>query len=60
MYYRNPGYIDVDRLAKAIRAMPEPEPMSLANRLFLSVGLIVAPVFAFLLVLGIGRLIAAF
>jgi hypothetical protein len=59
MYYRNPDYIDVDRLANSVWAKPEPQPLSLANRLLLSVGLIVAPVAAFFLILEIGRLVAA-
>jgi hypothetical protein len=60
MYYRNPDYANVDRLTRAVRAMPEPGPLSLANRLLLSVGLIAAPITAFFLILGIGRLIAVF
>jgi hypothetical protein len=61
LYYRNPDYIiDVNRLAKDARTMPELKPLSLANRLLLSVGPIVAPVIAFFLILGIARLIAAF
>jgi hypothetical protein len=61
LYYRNPDYIiDVDRLTKAVRTMSEPKPVSLANRLILSVGLIVAPVITFFLILGVARLVAAF
>jgi hypothetical protein len=61
LYYRNPDYIiDVDRLTKAARTMPEPKPVSLANRRILSVGLIVAPVITFFLILGVARLVAAF
>jgi hypothetical protein len=57
MYYRNPDYIDLDRLAKAVREMPESKPLTLPNRLLLSMGMIVAPVAAFFLILGIGHLI---
>ena len=57
MYYRNPDYIDLDRLAKAVRDMPDAKPLTLPNRLLLSMGMIVAPVAAFFLILGIGRLI---
>jgi hypothetical protein len=60
MYYRNPDYSDVERLTRAIRAMPEPKPLSLANRLILSVSLIIAPVVTFFLILGVGRLVNAF
>jgi hypothetical protein len=58
MYYRNPDYIDLDRLTRTVQAAPEPKPLSLANRLLLSVGMIVAPVVAFFLILGVSRLIA--
>lgn len=58
MYYRHPGYIDLESLKYAIRAMPEPEPMTLAERLLLSVGMIVAPVLAFFLILGVSRLVS--
>jgi hypothetical protein len=60
MYYRNPDYLEVDRLAKGGRAKHEFEPVSLAGRLILSVGLIAAPVVAFFLILGIDRLVSAF
>ena len=59
MYYRNPDYIDIDRLTKAVRAMPEPAPLSLANRIILSVGMMAAPVVAFFVILGIDHSIAA-
>ncbi len=59
MHVRNPGYIDIERFAKAVRAMPEPQRMSLANRLLLSVGMIVAPVIVFVVILGVARLVAA-
>ncbi len=60
MYYRNPDYIDVDRLKRAVHALPEPKPLSLANRFFLSAGIIAVPVVVFFLILGIDRLVAAF
>jgi len=60
MYYRNPDYLDVERVAKAGRAKREFEPVSLGGRLILSVGLIVAPVAAFFLILGIDRLVSKF
>jgi hypothetical protein len=58
MYYCNPDHIDLDRLTKTVRAMPEPKPLNLTNRLILSVGLIAAPVVVFSLILGVGRLVA--
>jgi hypothetical protein len=60
MYHRNPGHIDIDRLTKAVRAMPEPRPLNPAKWLLLSVGLIAALVAAFFIILGIDRSIAAF
>lgn len=60
MNYRNPDYINLDRLTKAIRSMPEPKPLTLPNRLALSFGMILAPVAAFFLILGVGRLINGF
>ena len=60
MYYRHPDYIDLERLKGAIRAMPEPKPMKLAERRLLSVSMIVAPVLAFLLILGVSRLASVF
>jgi hypothetical protein len=57
MYYRNPDDIDLNRLAQAIRALPEPKPLTLPNRLVLSFGMILAPVLVFFLALGIGRLV---
>ena len=60
MYYRNPDYFDVERLSRALRAVPEPKPMKLAGRIIFSVSLIAAPVVTFFLVLGIGRLVNAF
>ena len=59
MYYRNPDHIDPVRLNKAIRTARLSKPPSLASRLFMSVGMIVAPVVAFFLILGVDRLIAA-
>ena len=57
MYYRNPDHIDLDRLTKATRSMPEPKPLTLPIRLALSFGMILAPVATFFLILGVGRLI---
>jgi hypothetical protein len=59
MYYRNPDNIDLDRLTKTVRPVPNLEPMSLSSRLFLSVGMITAPVVTFFLILGVSRVIAA-
>jgi hypothetical protein len=60
MYYRNPDHLIVGSLRKAAKLTPEFQPRSLSNRLILSVGMIVAPVVTFFLVLGIVRLVAAF
>jgi hypothetical protein len=57
MYYRNPDDIDLNRLAQAIRALLEPRPLTLSNRLVLSFGMTLAPVLVFFLALGIGRLV---
>lgn len=57
MYYRNPDYICLAHFTQAARTPPSnPRPISPLDRLLLSVGLIVAPVVAFFLILGIGRL----
>ena len=56
MYFRNPDHIDVDWLVRAARAVPDPKPLSLPDRLVLSVGMIAAPAAAILLTLGIGQL----
>jgi hypothetical protein len=60
MYYRNPGTVDIDRLTKAVRAMPKSRPLSLARWLLLSVGMVAALIVAFFIILGIDRSIAAF
>lgn len=60
MYYRNADYIVTEHLGRTVRAMPARAPLNWPNRLFLSMGLIVAPVAVFFLVLGIGRLVAMF
>jgi len=57
MYYRNPDDIDLNRFAQAIRALLEPRPLTLSNRLVLSFGMTLAPVLVFFLALGIGRLV---
>lgn len=61
MYYRNPDYIYLAHFAKAARTPPSnPKPIGPLDRLLLSVGLIVAPVAAFFLILGIGRFMSGF
>lgn len=57
MYHRNADTIDGDRLAKAMQALPVSQPLNLTDRLLLSVGMIVVPVAAFFLILGVGRLV---
>ena len=59
MYYRNPDHYDVDRLTKVEKRKLEFQPRSLSNQLILSIGMIVAPVVTFFLVLRIVRLVAA-
>jgi hypothetical protein len=59
MYYRNPDHYDVDRLTKVEKRNLEFQPRSLSNQLILSIGMIVAPVVTFFLVLRIVRLVAA-
>ena len=52
MNYRYPNSIDVDRLAKAVRAVPQDPPSSGVVKLFIAMGLIAAPIFAFFLIVA--------
>lgn len=51
MYYRNPDYFDVERLTKALRAMPEQAPPHGIGKLFIAMALVAAPIFAFFLII---------